>query len=165
MKRELGRLAARAVACILCLTLALQGCATPAKRGPTPAETFAFGQQQVARGNVEEGLALIEQAAREDPKRIEYQVYFTNQREAITAALAREADRYRAAGDYATAEAIYQQILRLDPGSQRARMGLGQIPVDQRHDHFTVVGRLAFFYHDKIAVQDMVLDHAIPFNL
>ena len=156
MKRELGRLAARAVACILCLTLALQGCATPAKRGPTPAETFAYGQQQVARGNVEEGLALIEQAAREDPKRIEYQVYFTNQREAITAALAREADRYRAAGDYATAEAIYQQILRLDPGSQRARMGLGQIPVDQRHDLLIAQAEAAVAKGDNVAADRLM---------
>jgi general secretion pathway protein D len=112
----------------------LLGCATGGTRGPTPAEIFSQGQQQIARGNLEEGFALIEQAVRKDPSRAEFQIYLANRREAITAALARDADRYRAAGDYATAEAIYQQILRLDPGSQRARLGLAQIPVDQRHD-------------------------------
>jgi general secretion pathway protein D len=134
MKQSFGRTGARALACVLCVSLVLQGCATSGARGPTPADTFTQGQQQIAQGNVEEGLALIEQAVRLDPRRVEYQTYLANQREAISAALAREGDRYRAAGDYATAEAIYRQILRIDPASQRALQGLAQIPVDQRHD-------------------------------
>lgn len=134
MRQEVRSPTARAIACIVCVALVLQGCATSGARGPTPAQTFTQGQQELAQGRVEEGLALLEQAVRDDPKRVEYQVYLANQREAISAGLAREADRYRAAGDYATAEAIYRQIQRVDPGSQRARIGLAQIPVDQRHD-------------------------------
>ncbi len=136
--------------------LQLQGCATGGSRGPSPSETFAQGQQQIAQGRVEEGLALVEQAARHDPKRIEYQVYLANQREAITAALAREADRYRAAGDYATAEAIYQQILRMDPGSQRARTGLAQIPVDQRHDLLIAQAEAAVAKGDSVTADGLM---------
>ncbi len=156
MRRESGRLASRAVACILCITLVLQGCATPGARGPTPAENFVLGQQAIAQGRVEEGLALVAQAVRDDPKRVEYQVFLTNQREAITAGLAREADRYRAAGDYATAEAIYQQILRLDPGSQRARMGLAQIPVDQRHDLLIAQSEAAVAKGDNVTADRLM---------
>jgi len=134
MRRASGNIASRAIACVLCVAILLQGCATDGIRGRSPAETFSLGQQMLAQGRIEEGIALLEQAVKQDPKRIEYQIYLTNQREAITAALAGEADRYRAAGDYATAEAIYQQLLRLDPASPRARAGLARIPVDQQHD-------------------------------
>ena len=156
MRRESGRLAARAVACILCCTLVLQACATPGTRGPTPAQKFVQGQQELAKGRVEEGLALIEQAAREDPRRLEYQVYLTNQREAISAVLAREADRYRAAGDYATAEAIYRQIQRLDPDSPRPRTGLAQIPVDQRHDLLIAEAEAAVAKGDNAAADGLM---------
>ena len=150
------KLAARAVACILCCTLVLQACATPGTRGPTPAQKFVQGQQELAKGRVEEGLALIEQAAREDPRRLEYQVYLTNQREAISAVLAREADRYRAAGDYATAEAIYRQIQRLDPDSPRPRTGLAQIPVDQRHDLLIAEAEAAVAKGDNAAADGLM---------
>lgn len=156
MRKASASPAARAIACILGVALVLQGCATPGTRGPTPAENFARGQQELAQGRVEEGLALIEQAVRDDPKRVEYQVYLANQREAISAGLVREADRYRAAGDYATAEAIYRQILRLDPGSQRARFGLAQIPVDQRHDLLIAEAEAAVAKGDSVAADGLV---------
>ncbi len=156
MKVESRSLASRAVACILCVTLMLTGCATPGTRAPTAAETFTQGQQQIMQGNIEEGLALVEQAVRADPRRVEYQVYLTNQREAISAGLAREADRYRAAGDYATAEAIYRQILRIDPGSQRAQTGLAQIPVDQRHDQLIAQAEAAVAKGDSVAADGLM---------
>lgn len=156
MKVESRSLASRAVACILCVTLMLTGCATPGTRAPTAAETFTQGQQQIMQGNIEEGLALVEQAVRDDPRRVEYQVYLTNQREAISAGLAREADRYRAAGDYATAEAIYRQILRIDPGSQRAQTGLAQIPVDQRHDQLIAQAEAAVAKGDSVAADGLM---------
>lgn len=156
MKVESRSLASRAVACILCVTLMLTGCATPGTRAPTAAETFTQGQQQIMQGNIEEGLALVEQAVRDDPRRVEYQVYLTNQREAISAGLAREADRYRAAGDYATAEAIYRQILRVDPGSQRAQTGLAQIPVDQRHDQLIAQAEAAVAKGDSAAADGLM---------
>jgi len=156
MKVESRSLASRAVACILCVTLMLTGCATPGTRAPTAAETFTQGQQQIMQGNIEEGLALVEQAVRADPRRVEYQVYLTNQREAISAGLAREADRYRAAGDYATAEAIYRQILRIDPGSQRAQTGLAQIPVDQRHDQLIAQAEAAVAKGDSAAADGLM---------
>lgn len=156
MKVESRSFASRAVACILCVTLMLTGCATPGTRAPTAAETFTQGQQQIMQGNIEEGLALVEQAVRADPRRVEYQVYLTNQREAISAGLAREADRYRAAGDYATAEAIYRQILRIDPGSQRAQTGLAQIPVDQRHDQLIAQAEAAVAKGDSAAADGLM---------
>ncbi|MFO1206584.1 MAG: secretin and TonB N-terminal domain-containing protein [Burkholderiales bacterium] len=156
MKIQSVKAAVRAVTCLLLLTLLLQGCATSRNSGPSPSENFVAGQQALAQGRIEEGIALIEQAARDDPRRIEYQVYLANQREAISAGLAREADRYRAAGDYATAEAVYQQILRIDPGSQRARNGLAQIPIDQRHDLLIAQAEAAVAKGDNVAADGLM---------
>lgn len=134
MKSAPGKLAAAAIAFALAIGILLHGCASGGVRQRPASETFAAGQQLLAQGRIEEGIALLEQAVKEDPKRFEYQVYLANQREAILGALANEADRDRAAGGYVRAEALYQQMLRLDPVSPRAKAGLAQIPIDQRHD-------------------------------
>ena len=134
MRIAIRSLASRTLACLVCVAFVLQGCSTLGNRAASPSESFARGQQELAQGRIEEGLALIEDAVRGDPRRLEYQLYLANQREAILGALASEADRYRAAGNYAGAEAIYRRMQGIEPGSPRAKAGLAQIPIDQRHD-------------------------------
>ncbi|MGZ8230639.1 MAG: secretin N-terminal domain-containing protein [Burkholderiales bacterium] len=105
----------------------LAGCAA------VSSETFTTGQQLLAQGRIEEGLATVQKAMEEDPRNQEYRSYYFRQRESIANQLLLRADELRLAGEWAGAEAQYRRVLALDAGNGRARAGLERITVDRRH--------------------------------
>ena len=98
----------------------LAGCAT----APAPE---ADGARLIAEGRLEEGLALMEQAAKAQPNRKELYSSYLVQRNSVTTLLLRDADRMRTLGDLDAAEAYYRSVLRLDPTSDLARAGLAAV--------------------------------------
>jgi general secretion pathway protein D len=91
------------------------------------------GRSLIARGSFEEGLATLEQAAREQPRDAKARNAYLTQREAVVAVFIREADALRALGDLDGAEASLRRALRIDPGSAIVQAGLDGIARDRRH--------------------------------
>jgi general secretion pathway protein D len=102
---------------IAVLVHGLAGCTT------TPTET---GARSIAEGRVEEGLKLMEEAAKAPQRGTAYTNYIV-QRNAVADALLRDADRLRATGDLDGAEASLRAVLRIDPSSDMARAGLASV--------------------------------------
>src|SRR5687768_16594803 len=94
----------------------LSGCATN--------KAFVEGKRLIAEGNVESGLASLEQAVREDPGNIEVRAGLAREREAVVGRLLIEADNDRFLGDEAAAEQGYRRILGMDKRNERALAGL-----------------------------------------
>jgi general secretion pathway protein D len=88
---------------------------------------FTQGQQMVEAGNVEEGLATIEQELEKDPGNAEIRNYYERQK-------AIAVQRYLQAGDNALsqnmlepAESAYNRALRFDPQNARGKHGLSSV--------------------------------------
>lgn len=114
----------RTGAAIVALAL-LAGCA--AQRYNTE------GMKLIAAGQREQGLALLAQASQVEPTNSRYRLdYLTQQSLAVRELLAR-ADDARAAGKTGEARELYLATLRIDAGSDRARLGLKAVDMDERH--------------------------------
>ncbi len=90
------------------------------------------GRKLIAEGRTEEGLAKLEQAARDNPNNAQALSSYIGAREAYVVELVRQADAARLFGDITSAEVLYQQALRVDPGSVLARSGLQTLERDRR---------------------------------
>ncbi len=91
------------------------------------------GKSLIAQGRMEEGLAKLEQAARERPYSAEVRNAYVTQREALAGAFLREGDVLRAYGDIDAAEAAYRRVLQFDPGNAQAQAGVAAVARDRRH--------------------------------
>jgi general secretion pathway protein D len=91
------------------------------------------GKQLIAKGNFEDGLAKLEQAARERPNDARTRNAYITQREAIVGIYVREGDALRTFGDLDGAEASFRRALRIDPGSPAAQGGVDAVARDRRH--------------------------------
>lgn len=100
----------------LAIALALAGCATDA--------IMREGQTLIDEGRYEEGLAKLNAAAAQSPDEPRFRSTVSLQRDRVIASLLASADSARLAGDYPTATATYQRVLRLSPGNTRARDAL-----------------------------------------
>lgn len=107
------------------LVLALAGCMS------NPA--YEEGRFLLAGGQIESGLARIEQAAREEPDNREIRAALANQKLLGVHRLLNDADNRRLAGQYLEAEVGYRSVLRIEAGNPRATQGLEQMQLDQRH--------------------------------
>ena len=97
-------------------------------------ESFNSGRQLIESGRVEEGIAALEQALKENGQNIEFKAYHARQKELYVAYLIGQADRLRAAKQYAEAEAGYRQIFKYEPSNRRATDGLEDIRQDRLRD-------------------------------
>lgn len=109
-------------------SLVLTGCMR-AGLGP-----FDDGKQLIQQGQIEQGLALLEQAVKENPRDVEFKSYYLRQKELYVASLVTQADAARAGKRYPEAEFLYQHVTKYDAQNQRAAEGLAQIAIDKRHD-------------------------------
>lgn len=115
------------LACLACLLLvfALGGCAAVAYRE---------GKDLVAQDRVEEGLAKFREAMESDPRDAEYREAFLQTRERSIFAYLAQADRLAADKKRPEAEKLYQRVLTIDPGNERASIGLRNLDRAERHD-------------------------------
>lgn len=110
---------------IVLLMATLSGCATNT--------AFVEGKRQIAEGEMESGLATLEQAAREEPGNLEIRAVLAREREAVIARLLLEADSARLARDDDAADQAYRRVLALNQRNERALAGLAIIDMDRRH--------------------------------
>jgi general secretion pathway protein D len=94
---------------------------------------YVEGKRLIAAGQSEEGLALLDKAARENPRKLELRMEYLRQREIVVARLIQQGDSARIAGRLPEAEAGYLRALKIDPDNSRARAGYEAIATERRH--------------------------------
>jgi len=108
---------------ILVAALALAGCATTH-------DSFKDARSLVESGQTEEGLARLEQLARENPKDTELRNYYQRNRDVAVQRYLEAGERALRAGAHARAREAFQLAQRFDPENERARAGLAAIERD-----------------------------------
>jgi general secretion pathway protein D len=119
------------LALVLLASAALAGCAAN--------ERFREGRDLLEAGNVDEGLALIEQAAKADPEDREIRNYYLRNRAVAVQRYVAIGDNARGVGALDQAEAGYRAALRFDPANARAKAGLAAV-AQERRDAADVAG-------------------------
>jgi general secretion pathway protein D len=96
-------------------------------------QTFKEGNALLDAGQIDQGLAKLEQAAHDDPHNAGYRIVLLNRKLKLVNAMNSRADTQRLKGQSAEAQALYQQALSIDPANLVARQGLASLAQDQRH--------------------------------
>ncbi|TCV89643.1 secretin N-terminal domain-containing protein [Sulfurirhabdus autotrophica] len=108
------------------ITLLISGCAGE--------KAFRDGKSLLAESKIEEGLAQLETATKEDPKNIEYRAYLHRERLNQVNRLLLQADSLRTAGQYDEAEKMFTRVQKIDKENKRAADGLQQLQNDRKHN-------------------------------
>lgn len=118
----------------LCLVrLAAAGALAALLSGCAAERLHREGLELLAQGRSEEGLAQIEAAAKEAPENFHYRAELITRRAEVVNRLLAAAASERASGRPDEAQALYQRVLKLNPGNERAQEGLNAIARDKRH--------------------------------
>ncbi|MCW5233104.1 general secretion pathway protein GspD [Verminephrobacter eiseniae] len=117
----------RAVVRLLALTLVvlLTGCAGK--------QAFRQGNQLLAEGKVEQGLARLEEAVKLEPKNAEYRIALATRRTSVIQRLISSGEAARRQGHLTEAEKLYRQVQTLEPEHVMARQGLAALALERRH--------------------------------
>ena len=107
------------VAALVILAFMAVACATSSR--------YLEGRSMVESGNVEEGLAVIEQEQAKDPGNIEIRNYLKTTRIAAVQRYLQVGDNARQAGAIDKAEVAYQAAQRFDPENEKAQAGLDAV--------------------------------------
>jgi len=90
-------------------------------------------RKQFNDGNGDEALALLQQAAKQNPNDLAVRGEYFRLRELMVAQWLAQAEVLRQAGQYEGAEALYRRVQTHDASNSRAAAGLAQIEADRRH--------------------------------
>jgi general secretion pathway protein D len=134
-----------AVSLCLFAGMLLTGCAAQT--------SYRDGKELVAHDKIEEGLAKFQEASAQDPQNFEYRVAFLQTRERAVSGYLSQADRLAAAGKRADAEKLYQRVLALDAGSERAQDGLRKLSMSDRHAVLLKEAQVAWAKKDSESAQ------------
>jgi general secretion pathway protein D len=91
------------------------------------------GRGLLAEGRVEEGIGLMREAARSDPRDYSLRTGLIEQREKAMFELLTSADADLAGGRISTAEETFLRVLAMHPGNPRAIAGLESVVRARRH--------------------------------
>ncbi len=116
----------RTTALVICC-LTLLSCAAGTK--PHDEGVTAF-----ASGDYEESIALLEEAVKQNPGNMTFQLDLKTKRDQIIQRLVSEGDGARAAGDLDAAEAAYRRTLGIETRNGRALRGLDAVAADRAHN-------------------------------
>jgi general secretion pathway protein D len=85
------------------------------------------GRKLMMAGDVDRGLAKLEEAAKAAPDNSDYQRSYERERALVVSKYLSEADIARAARRFDAAQALYRKALALEPGNARAQAGLAAV--------------------------------------
>ena len=110
---------------IVAVFVFLSACATPG--------TVEDARTRFVEGRGEEALALLEKAAKENPRDQALRAEYFRLRELVVFQWLAQAETLRSAGQLEAAEALYRRVQAQDPANVRAAAGLEQATTDRRH--------------------------------
>ncbi|MGE5320344.1 MAG: secretin N-terminal domain-containing protein, partial [Hyphomicrobiaceae bacterium] len=140
-----GHFMARAIACFV-LLVSLAGCAGQ--------QMHRDGLALMAKGQAEEGLAKLSEAARAAPDNLRYRADLLRNRLQTVERMMSTANAEREAGHRDAAKALYETILRINPGNTRAILGLEALDMDKRHDVAISQAETLLKKHDLAGADD-----------
>ena len=111
----------------LLLAISIAGCAAP--QPPVVNE----GRMMVESGNVEQGLARLQDQMARDPMNKELRAYYFNVRTQAVQRYLALGDNARSQAMFDEAEQTYRHVLTLDPENARAKDALSRLRNDRRH--------------------------------
>lgn len=85
-------------------------------------------------GEYEESIALLEEAVRQNPSNMTFQLDLKTKRDQVIQRLVSEGDGARASGDLDAAEAAYSRALGIETRNGRALRGLDAVAMDRVHN-------------------------------
>lgn len=91
------------------------------------------GENLLNEGQMEAGLAKLEQATKEDPSNLKYRTEYLNRRDSILNQLVITANSEREAGHFDAAENYFQTVLRIDVNNSRAKAGIQDVERSRKH--------------------------------
>ena len=94
------------------------------------------GLREVAAGNRQKGLQQLRDAAAQEPTNPRFRMSLLNQQTAYARELVTRADEARQRGEVEQARALYQQVLAVSPGLDRALSGLAAMEQDAQIDRW-----------------------------
>jgi general secretion pathway protein D len=116
----------RSMRCLAALAfISVAGCA-----GPTVVDE---ARKRFNDGNGDEALALLQQAAKQNPSDLAVRGEYFRLRELLIAQWLVQAEVLRQAGQFGAAETLYRRVQAHDAANARAVAGLIQLEADQRH--------------------------------
>jgi general secretion pathway protein D len=138
----------QALACAAALAL-LTGCAAE--------QMHREAMAAIAAGQVEPGLRQLQAAVAQQPNNPRFKLDLLNTQAALTRDLLARAEAARAAGDGIAARTLYQQALKVDPGLDRAFVGLAALEQDALIDRWLEQARAALKERRGEAAQELVV--------
>src|SRR5438270_588171 len=116
----------RSMRCLAALAfISVVGCA-----GPSVVDE---ARQRFNDGRSDEALALLQQAAKQNPNDLAVREEYFRLRELMVAQWLAQAEVLRQAGQHEGAEALYRRVQAHDAANSRAAAGLAQLEADRRH--------------------------------
>lgn len=96
-------------------------------------QAFREGQELIAAGRVEDGIARLEAAVASNPGNAEFRMALSTQRHMLLQRHLDAAEQARQAGRLQDAEAAYRRVLALSPGHHGATQGVASVQRQRRH--------------------------------
>ena len=121
---------------ILLFTALLSGCAGE--------RYHQQGLDLIQEGKVDEGLAALDKAIKEEPNNGQFRSDLLARRASYVTQLLNNAQSLRQADKRDDAEAFYRRVLGIEPNNVRAQAGLDALARDRRHDDIVPTARDAF---------------------
>jgi general secretion pathway protein D len=98
-------------------------------------------EQMIRQGQVNEGLAKLEEAVRNEPGNTGYQAALYRNREAVINEKLVRADTLAGKRNFDEAEAVYNDVLTMHAGNPRAAAGLNAVAAGRRQDNWVADAR------------------------
>lgn len=114
------------LAVVAALPLLLAGCAAN--------QAYRDGQQFVAQGKVDEGLAKFEEAVKQEPQDAQYRSTWLGEREKALVRYDEQGDRLAANGARDAARKMYEHALAIESNNERALAGIAALETGARLD-------------------------------
>ncbi|MTW01025.1 general secretion pathway protein GspD [Duganella ginsengisoli] len=118
--------------------------------------SFREGNALLDAGQVEQGMAKLEQALREDPNNVQFRLALMNRKAALANGYISRAQAQREQGNDAEAEALYRQALGVDQNNMVAQQGLAALTQERRHRAIVLEAENQFQRGDTAAALDML---------
>ena len=118
--------------------------------------SFREGNALLDAGQVEQGMAKLEQALREDPHNAQFRMALLNRKAALVNGHISRADAQRREGNDAEAEALYRQALAIDPHNMVAQQGLAALAQERRHRATVQEAEVQFRKGDMVAAGELL---------